>query len=283
MYRNGDYNMNPSLYNPYRHTYANFQNPSYHSPNIDLDDLHENEIDNLLNEVNQVILDPTTLPILPILIKKTKLIFRVPRVIYQILMVSREGITEAFIPNVPNGHCRTAMNKVAREVLYPWIRLRSNLAWQNIQESLNSPSCRPIWPNSKISLDLQSQAISAIPTVIPLHVEGPENSNLVGLLMGQELGSAAEEKIPILARHDHPITNFAARVMFTRLVTSTRAHAHNIIDAKQEFFNRWLKEWPKRTQKDRWYIAMILHVVSLLPGVEMPTWIGGFLLQILDP
>ena len=102
--------------------------------------LHE-RLSDMLEEKNQVVLDPSALPLLPDLIEFSDYTLHIPQILFQLFSIQRDGIPDARIPEVPKNRQSFELRKLAEQVVSRWISRSNNVNWDEIQGALVSPKC----------------------------------------------------------------------------------------------------------------------------------------------
>lgn len=258
----------------------------YNHPELPLDEALVAKLHSDLDFTDRVVLDPSALPFLPELVEYTKLRILIPRVLYQLLSVSRNEIPPVhFSPGGPHDANRPLID-VALSTLSPWIAGRRPPRWDLLRHAMASERCRPVWPITDPGMQLLRRSLVVSRREATLEIDGIESPNLVGLTLGQELAAAAENS-PILAARPASLLRLASSVLFTKLVGGARSY-DAFVNAKQVFFNRWLAGLPRKTVRLRWGLAAVLFATEA-PGVTLPLsldvaiYVLNGLLLVVDP
>lgn len=231
-----------------------------------------------LLDSDEVVVDPSILPIIPYILQYSNLRLRVPRVVYQLLSVERDGVPSARVPTEEEFRSRDLLQSVLRDALSPWISRRRKVDWNEVRLALESDRTRPIWPRRNPWTRLQFAALQQVKgTETLVEIEGIEESNLVGLTLGQELGGAAEENLPILSLGYKRIAELAKKVLQTVIFGGGES---KFLANKQRFFNEVFFGLPKRYQPHRYALAYVLILADIPKEISVPVDLA---LLILDP
>lgn len=241
----------------------------------------EDYISQQLADATEVVVDPSAIPYLPEIVPESIVTFRVPRILYQLLAVEREGIPRARVleRDMPGGQIEDALWIAAQTTLSAWISRRKKINWETIKQVLSSEKCQPIWAQTDFGLSVQSAARVVAKEEAVIAVEGIEDPNLIGLTVGQELGGAAEKKLPVVAANEKQITQLASQFLSTWVVGGT----NKLVDRKQQFMAEKFGKLPKKSRGLRWSLGIVLGGVSLVPLIGIPAGLVGLGLMMIDP